>query len=577
MKKAIYRLLSPAVLLIVFLAILPSCKDYLDVQPKDVLSPNQVYKDKYDADAAIKGIYGKLVNLADKYIVLNELRADLMDVTSNADIYLRQLNLHDVKAGNPWADPRPFYALINDCNDALKNFDLMRQSYNLSENDYAQRYSDIITLRSWLYLQLVIQYGKVPYITKPVEKVEDVAALKDSVYPVLNIEQMVDTLLNTMQNVPYMDRYSDPTLRTIIDGYDTRVMFIDKLFFMGDLYLWKGNYDQACVYYKNLMDRDIGSDNFNSYKIASGDVYTLTRYNSGYIRYYWQDERSALNHWPLMFSADPSTEYYDEMIWVLYFHRSYPPANPFIDLFSLDYGSYYLKPAKRAIEKWDAQVQQNDFPGDFRGNTGSYIMENNNPVITKYTMNYSNKDLFDKSGKWFLKRAGGLHLRYAEAANRTGHHKIAYALINNGIRANYPAPDTVLDITYYERTNEPFPFDFDARMATGAEIPVGIRGLYHRNIGIRGRVYLQNVNDPVNTDSTTYVEDMVVNEDALELAYEGERWGDLVRIALRRNDPAFLADRIYDKLKKGGYPEAEQVRAKLMDRNNWFLPLESKK
>jgi hypothetical protein len=66
---------------------------------------------------------------------------------------------------------------------------------------------------------------------------------------------------------------------------------------------------------------------------------------------------------------------------------------------------------------------------------------------------------------------------------------------------------------------------------------------------------------------------MIINEDALELAYEGERWPDLLRVAIRRNDPSFIADRIYNKLIKSGISAgaAGQARAKLMA-GNWFLP-----
>jgi starch-binding outer membrane protein, SusD/RagB family len=46
----------------------------------------------------------------------------------------------------------------------------------------------------------------------------------------------------------------------------------------------------------------------------------------------------------------------------------------------------------------------------------------------------------------------------------------------------------------------------------------------------------------------------------------------LVRIALRRNDASFLADKIYAKLKKENNPMADAVRAKLMNKENWYLP-----
>ena len=49
---------------------------------------------------------------------------------------------------------------------------------------------------------------------------------------------------------------------------------------------------------------------------------------------------------------------------------------------------------------------------------------------------------------------------------------------------------------------------------------------------------------------------MIINEDALELAYEGQRWPDLLRVAIRRNDPSFIADKIYRKLLKSNLSAA---------------------
>ncbi|MBO9200496.1 MULTISPECIES: hypothetical protein [Niastella] len=72
--------------------------------------------------------------------------------------------------------------------------------------------------------------------------------------------------------------------------------------------------------------------------------------------------------------------------------------------------------------------------------------------------------------------------------------------------------------------------------------------------------------------STLFIEDQVISEAGLELAYEGRRWPDLLRIALRRNDPAFLADKIYNKLAAEHNPAAADVRARLMNKDNWYLP-----
>jgi hypothetical protein len=117
----------------------------------------------------------------------------------------------------------------------------------------------------------------------------------------------------------------------------------------------------------------------------------------------------------------------------------------------------------------------------------------------------------------------------------------------------------------------PDPYKFDAR---NGNIP-NYRSPWYRNIGIRSRANI--VNYPLTatnvTDSIAQIEVGLINETALETAFEGTRWADLLRVAIRRNDPAFLADKVYDKLRRN--PEtagiANQARAKLLAKD-WFLP-----
>jgi hypothetical protein len=48
------------------------CKKIFDIKPQDQLDVTQAYQNVYDADAAVVGIYGKFMGLADRYVILNE-------------------------------------------------------------------------------------------------------------------------------------------------------------------------------------------------------------------------------------------------------------------------------------------------------------------------------------------------------------------------------------------------------------------------------------------------------------------------------------------------------------------------
>ncbi|MBS1511530.1 MAG: RagB/SusD family protein [Bacteroidetes bacterium] len=568
-----------------------SCKKLVDVEPKTTVGIANMYRNVFDADAAVIGVYGKVMKLAKPYVLLNELRGDLMDITNNADANLRQLSEQTATVNNPYIDPQPFYEVIVNCNDVLYNFQKMVSASKLKQDEFNQRYSDIASIRSWVYLQLGIHYGRIPYVTKPIAQVSE---LKDtSNFPMLSLPVLIDSLVAFTEQLPFTDDYpSGTTLQTTVDGYTTNKFFINKNVLMGDLYLWQGQYDKAADRYKRVMEINgpVGNSElwYNQYRISSFGNAGIT-----YSRTLDFNSLVYTNGWRYLFERPVTdNEFNWEMIWNLPFDKNFAPENPFIDLFSPNGGSYLVKPSQQAMDYWNAQTQvytytaatptagevlRDNFPFDSRANF-TYRMINGQPVIMKYLYNYLGTDnqpisLLNKTGKWFLLRAANLHLHYSEAANRAGKYKVAYALVNKGIGYTYdPYPGNSVsanrDVTNYQQTFLPWPYDFDAR---GGQAPA-YRNTWYRNMGIRGRANLKPVTLPA-TDSVTNVENMIITEDALELAYEGERWPDLLRVAMRRNDPSFIADKVYDKLRKSGLSAgaASAARTKLMNRD-WFLP-----
>jgi len=565
------------------LLITAACKKTIEKLPEQELDAELMYRNVYDADAAVNGLYGKFLNMADEYILLNELRADMLEYTQNADEYIRQLSTHSVTPDNPYASPRPFYSLILDCNDILKNFDIMKADNKMNEQEYQQRYSDVGSLRSFLYLQLGIHYGSVPYVTSALETVDQIKDINK--YPKITFDALLDSLINFTEALPYKDQYPTGTSMNIsVDGYNTAKFFVNKKCLLGDLNLWKGNYVKAATWYRQVMEIATAGTAGARYYMQNKLGWNGSN-EDHYITYSRANDATTLVYepqWRHMFQRGQDNGFDYEWIWVLPFDSRFKPENPLINLFSPIGGSYLVKPSVQAMDYFNSQKQRvpsgqtGYIPYDARG-IFTYRDIGGQPVVMKYLYNYINYatntavNPFQKNGKWFLFRQTHLHLHFAEAANRAGQPKLAYSFFNSGLAGTYPLPSGVTDVTLYHNTLDlPYPFNFDGRNSGGTGVPY-YRADWYRNIGIRARANIQNY-VLAGVDSTLEVENGLIQEGALENGFEGTRWPDLVRVALRRNDPAFLADKIYDKLRKDGVGDAAAVRAKLMNKENWYLP-----
>ena len=91
---------------------------------------------------------------------------------------------------------------------------------------------------------------------------------------------------------------------------------------------------------------------------------------------------------------------------------------------------------------------------------------------------------------------------------------------------------------------------------------------------------VDSLNPVTRDDYMLYVQELILDEMALELAWEGYRFGDLVRVAKAINDPDVLAKRIAGRAFKNAvshrHPDFEmdnELYSKMVDEANWYLPL----
>jgi hypothetical protein len=581
MKKQIH--IIPSLLIILLAgATLVSCKKMLDIKPQDSLDASEFYKNVNDANVAVMGIYGKMYGIAEQYIILNELRGDLLDVTDNSNEYLKQICYHEATANNPWVDASSIYSIIRDCNDFLYNLKKMHDENRILGSYYWPRYADIASLRAWLYLQLGLHYGEVPYVTDRFSTLNDI---QDSLnVTVLPMDALVDELIRTLENLQTEGLNSPEKINPLETVYDvtndesidkelnlysgksneaSSLMYISKPFLMGDLYLWQQNYHQAAVWYRKILNTTTTDDRI-TYKLSSeGSFFGKNK------------------TWSNMFNSkgrDDVSDFSKEWMWMMYFDATDQP-DPFVTLFTpvgLGKGEYLIKPSMASIFNFSEET--GSAVADNRGIQSSYHYMNSDPFVYKYTADYlSGSNNNELIGRWYFYRAGMLHLRFAEAANRDGKNKLAWALLNNGIYSAYDIYAGLTDANTYDHTNtgctfDATPYDFNGRKGDNPYF----LDEYSSNMGVRGRAGMDAYNMPAyiitKQDSMLRIEDCIFNEDVLELAYEGNRWGDLVRLAKRRNDPSIVANAVYKKMIYAGRNDAFEKKAKLMNENNWYLP-----
>ena len=242
-----------------FSVALTSCSDFFDQDSEHVIFTDQEHlNNATDSIYSVTGILNKLQVLADRTILLGEVRGDLIDVTDNANSDLRDLAQFNVKDDNRYNRPSDYYAVINNCNYFIAHADTALKN-NRNEYIFMKEYAAVKAIRAWTYLQLVLNYGSVPFVTEPILTKQD-AELN---YPRYDLAAVCEYFINDLAAIP--DRYHReyPGYGTI-RGTDSRFFWFPITLVLGDLNLWLGSatgsveaYRQAVLrYYQYLSERN---------------------------------------------------------------------------------------------------------------------------------------------------------------------------------------------------------------------------------------------------------------------------------------------------------------------------------
>ena len=640
-----------------------SCDDMLNVDSNRVEYEFEDWT-LNDSVYSVLGILKSVQGVADRQVLINELRADLVTVNeSKAVVDVQELSRSVFNlSSNKYLDVKDYYAIINNCNIYLARVDTTLEKNNVKL--MLPEYVAVKSVRAWTYLQLAINYNNVPYFTEPI--LTHSAAEEVMKTPMLTRDEIVNRLIADI--MPYENPAAYPMPSWDADGkvlkfgygdngteVDTKLLFVPVRMLLGELYLWKGDYKNAAKF-------------FYSQIVGSGTNETAKKYtDAGYKASYNSEGGKGFNNsFIKMFAAKTFSENSANYFTIIPFADTelYGTTSGLAAVFSpqseIGGAQVVASPGIQSLAERQVYCFMKDpedkketpeyshfyeYTGDLRIKATTYSQRGEDDNKTEYK-NIIGKFNFEegsldmdvefvpgiKTTYLILQRKEHAYLRLAEALvglEREGYEgamelamtilkegaKSSYRILKNPVYAERVKLDADGDTLYNYIIENKDTVDIVPRMEKylasctdslvynfTAEVFTGNSGIHSRGSGYSERNDYYTLSDTciarylgettmdgkvelltkeiTYEDSLNYIADLVIDELALEFAWEGTRFGDLIRFAKAMGNNDVLAKRVAGRAYKndvtyrnGEFQMDAELYGKMSDETNWYLPL----
>lgn len=606
-----------------------SCEKMLTTDSTITMKEQDHTWDSSDTVYSVMGMIAKMQKLADRTVLLGELRGDLVQLNENADEALNQISNFDFTTDNEYNKPVDYYALINNCNYYLANVDTTFDKNGVKI--FANEYPVVLAYRAWAYLKLAEAYGQVYFVTDPII---DGAKADTSLYEKLDIRQIADRLIPDL--LPYQGKNMLPNWGTVSESFKSQNLFIPNDLILADLLLWAGRSREDYILASKLLLNYLFNDAtyktvgisrvwWKSHQFLSYDNQYSSSVSFGtdkdqvitYIPMHKDEFDGITSKLPEIFcSTDKNFNRYQAT-----------SSEALLDIAAKqDFCYAYVNTTLQKVEPYllshDDKASKLE-KGDLR--VAVALEKSKETDLEKITMAYSsNKQNLVKINREMIciYRTDQVYLRLAEALNCAGFPELAFTILKYGLcyeNLNYypttgkPVPYTsyISDEEFYEAIElfdiytltalaaQFIPLEYNLRTGEFKNTSSNTFGIHSKGCGdsryndsyvltkidtttedFRSKTDEEKLELLANNKKQQQAEvaDYLIDELALETCFEGYRFGDLVRFSMHRGD------------EMGIYTDNEFLATKVAARNqllydklvgsnaqgynpNWYLPL----
>lgn len=457
------------------------------------------WTDKSDVESVLLGAYAALEtgDCVTRMSVWGEMRADNMiyeSTSQNTSDDIRQVIKDNLMSTNTYTNYKCFYDVINRANTVLHFAPMVAdKDPNYTADILNSNIAEAIAIRSLSYWYLIRAFKDVPYTTIP--SIDDTHDFFIGQTP---FNEILDSLINDMEGVKdyAVKKFTSSTSNT---GRFTRVAMYAML---ADMYLWKGDWDK-CIEYSEWITSEKLKE-YKELKEDKGTACTVQLFNEKYPLIY-----DASNNNPLAGNS------YNEI---------FGSGNSFETLFELPYD----------------QTVSNPFVSTY------YNSNSSQTGVVKAVESISGGI---KKDNLFSQDTDG---RFLQCVNGDGgivkyvYEKIEYNLKNNSDakpsltqQRNFTQPNWIIyrysDVLLMEAEAKVM----KAAASTGQDSIDWCNDAFELVDAVNRRAICKNSYEQAKTlDRSSYgdvtqLENLVLAERRRELLFEGKRWFDLVRMALR--------------------------------------------